>query len=604
MRVIVLTILAIVTGMLGCAGGEWARVRAEDSPSAYRRFLREHPESQHAAQARERLDYLQLSKHPDPAAFERFRASHPSSIYLAELKGLVEEPMFEAALRQGTQEAFQRFLEQFPSGHFARRAKGNAAYHAMGGPFASPQQLAEFENLHPDSDYAEEARRTLAALSLRESTRIRATGLRIEIDPSTPGRDRLTTRFHDLALETYGAAGLILTYAPSGVLPGPVDAWLTIRHNEAAVATEVSDGAVARPGLLATTDVTLTTPSGEPFWAETFTFRTSELDRRAGTSVLFSSRSKTYWSNFFVPIATWRTDAARRPPLGLSADPVAVDVRGVRAATLFSDGSFQLLNLSDPAQPQVIFDHTRSRSLQRFSGVRLAGDGVVLFGEDGLEIVALGGADGSVSRFLDRSEIGSIAGVELHGGNLLVASTRGLLRVSLSSGAVESLLSKRVRDLSLDGDQLTLIDEQLLYVTDLSRLSEGRADGQFRLGKGFEPSGVRSRGSIGVVLSPRGLVILDLSELGQPRKLSWLRPSQTGRIHDAVILGERIFLLGERGLQILDPHSGRIVDSVDVKTRSRVAATGRFLVTVGSNGLGVVDATPWTASSRLAAPAE
>jgi len=66
-------------------------------------------------------------------------------------------------------------------------------------------------------------------------------------------------------------------------------------------------------------------------------------------------------------------------------------------------------------------------------------------------------------------------------------------------------------------------------------------------------------------------------------------------VHDAVRSGDRLFLLGERGLMVLDPEGRRVHESVDVQARSRADAMGRHVVTVGEDRLQVVDATPFRA---------
>ena len=73
-------------------------------------------------------------------------------------------------------------------------------------------------------------------------------------------------------------------------------------------------------------------------------------------------------------------------------------------------------------------------------------------------------------------------------------------------------------------------------------------------------------------------------------------------VHDAAIAGGRFFLLGERGLQLLDPGARAVVDSVDVAARQRLDVTGRHLVAVGSNLLQVIDTTGFALVSA-AAPA-
>ena len=98
-----------------------------------------------------------------------------------------------------------------------------------------------------------------------------------------------------------------------------------------------------------------------------------------------------------------------------------------------------------------------------------------------------------------------------------------------------------------------------------------------------------------MVLGARDAVWLDLRS-STPRVLARLNGKDTGRILDASMIGDQLFLLGPRGLQVADSRGERIVDSVDVVARSRVRAEGRHLVMIGEKSLQVVDATPFVAA--------
>ena len=73
--------------------------------------------------------------------------------------------------------------------------------------------------------------------------------------------------------------------------------------------------------------------------------------------------------------------------------------------------------------------------------------------------------------------------------------------------------------------------------------------------------------------------------------------TETGRILDAAVIEDRVFLIGPRGLQVVDPSGERIIDSVDVLARERIDVAGRHLVMIGEKSLQVVDATPFMTSA-------
>jgi hypothetical protein len=75
-----------------------------------------------------------------------------------------------------------------------------------------------------------------------------------------------------------------------------------------------------------------------------------------------------------------------------------------------------------------------------------------------------------------------------------------------------------------------------------------------------------------------------------------------GETHDALAAWGRLFLLGDRGLQVVDASSRRIDDSADVSARTRFDAAGRHLVMIGDAGLQVVDGTPFVAPRSVASP--
>ena len=142
------------------------------------------------------------------------------------------------------------------------------------------------------------------------------------------------------------------------------------------------------------------------------------------------------------------------------------------------------------------------------------------------------------------------------------------------------------------GNRVAFTDGVSLYVASLASLQSGRVEGELRLGRGFAPQRIRAGGRTAVVLGARDAVWVDIDSVA-PRPISRINGKETGKILDASTIGDRLFLIGPRGLQLADPRGERIVDSVDVEARRRVEAAGRHLVIVGEKSLQVVDATPF-----------
>jgi hypothetical protein len=278
---------------------------------------------------------------------------------------------------------------------------------------------------------------------------------------------------------------------------------------------------------------------------------------------------------------------------------VAVSSQLDRAVALFADGSFREVDLADPEAPRGVREYTRPAGLLRFSGVRLLSDSVVVFGEDGIEIVARG-ANGRRLRALGREDVGAVAGVEVIGGQLLIAGSRGLLRTPLAGGAVETLVPKPLRGLGRSDGTLYVLDDRMLYAAPLADPRAERFEKAFEVGRALEPSGLRIVDGVALVLGRKALLCLDVGGPAAVTQLSRFQPSDIGRVTDAALIGSRLFAVGERGLQVLDPRSGRVLDSVDVDGGLALDASGRHVVVTGRDRLQVVDASPWTGATGAA----
>lgn len=588
---------ALALAVVGCATQSWDKVRAQDETPVYRRFLAEHPTSPHAAEAKERIAVLQLERNPTSEALARFRAEHPESQATGDLSRRLEVRAFEAARSEATPAAYDRFLATFSSGEFAARASGNATYLRAGGFAGRPDALAAFVQKHPTSDYSIEAQRTIAGVDARRSARWGAVGLRIEIAPGVGEADRLRHLFAERAREAYAAAGISL-------VNGPATTTLTIRHDERAASANDQDGRLAKSGVVAETTVSLQrNGDAEPIWTEPFSARIPDSDRRTGGSALFSHSAAPYWDHFFVPIASWPTQTARRSAWNAGGGLAGVTADVGRAIALSPNGSFRELDLSDPTAPRVVATYKRPTGIASFSRVRRVGNRVVLFGEDGLEVVARQGGVYRLVFALDRGAAGAVVDVEEVDGRLLAVGTRGLLRAPLDGGPVERLFERPLRGMARSGDTLLVLDDKWLYT---GSAHDPQAAGFVRaaeLGRGLEPRGLRVGDGIAVVLGARGIACFDVSGGRTARALERPKPNLIGSVTDAAVQGGVVFVIGERGLQVLDPVRGRIIDAVDVKGRAALDAAGGYVVAIGGDRLEVVDVAPWIARAAPAAPA-
>lgn len=599
--------IAVILLALGCASTDrtWQEARRQDTPGAYHRFLRENPDSSRAEEARERLDFAQLRKKPTAGGYAELRQKYPQSPLLAEIRPVVEERVFEHVRARGTVAAYREFLAEFPDGPNADRAEGNAEYLEQSGFGGRPADLAAFAARHPASDFASEAGRSAASVGIRRQSAFRQVGLLIEVAPETPGADRVKRAFAERAMRRYAQTALTLVplAGPEDPRGARLEARLTIRHREGLVQPKLSGDRAETGGVLAITNATLARQGDpRPIWSEEFTHKVGFSEREDDKSILFSTTGSRYWDAFYLPIATWSTQVAVREPLPIPRPGVAVDVIDHRAAVLFEDGGFQVVDLSDPTAPQVIGQYRRPRDLTKWSGLRFIDGRVVIFGQDGLEIVGFDSGTPQRLRAISRTSLGSIVAVEKMGGALLVAGNRGLMLVKGGAAKPQLLIELNVLGAAMRGDRVIFTDGASLFVSSIPLLLEQKAEAELRLGKGFGASGVRVSGETAVVLGQRGVVLVDVSNPRRPELRSRISTLAVGETHDALAVRGRLFLLGDRGLQVADAWGRRIDDSADVSARMHFGAAGRHLVMIGDAGLQVVDTTPFVAARSLASP--
>ena len=188
------------------------------------------------------------------------------------------------------------------------------------------------------------------------------------------------------------------------------------------------------------------------------------MDRRASGSALFARSAAGYWDRFFVPggdVADPDDPTARLECRGNACrrrgrpEPGASPCRPTEASA----------NSTSPTRARrgSLRPTSVRRGVARFSGVQRIGDRVALFGEEGLEIVARKGGAYRLVVAIDRGSVGAVSGVEEVDGKLLVAGTRGLLRMSLDGGNIERIIERPLRGIARSGETLLLIDDQWVY---------------------------------------------------------------------------------------------------------------------------------------------
>jgi len=589
----------------GCAGGAWDAALREDTPASYYRYMRDHPDGEHASAAQERIDFHKVKRNLTLLNYRWFEKKYPHSILLDDLQVDIEPMAFEGARAAGSAEAYRDFVVEFPHGQNAKRAEANALFLASAGFGGDVQKLARFAADHPESDFAAEARRSVEATREIEQSRIRRVALVVRIDRKSPEPKRLTGLFTDAARKAFDGSGVELLIVPAGKRAVDIPT-LTIEHREVAVSAEMDGSDMSRSGWVAQTRLTVRPADrdAQPVFQRTFELKVDEDEHVDGRSVLFGKSGPVYWSSFFVPVSKWASNQVVRPPVALAADEdvVSVDAAGDRAVVLYEDGRFDLLELSDPLRPVVLTTYQRPRDFKKYSDVRIVGDRIVIFGEDGIELIEFTpeGPVAAVSR--DRGDVGAVLAFAPYEGGFVIATATGLYWLPSDRDQPERLMRRVIRGMDVVGRDLVLTDGETVYVTNIGLIRQKRVKAQLKLGKTFSPGRVRAEGKRAVVIGKDGIVAIDLRDASKPKVTAKIHNRRIGRVLDATHVAHRIFLIGDRGLLVMDPRARTIVETVDLQPRARVATMGRHVVAVGEGKLQVMDATPWLGSS-VAKPA-
>ena len=599
--------LALSIGLGGCAQSAWQSALSEDTPAAYHRYLRDQPDSGHSREALERLAFHELMNAPALDHYREFLRVYPNSSLADRVAPLLEAQAFEAAVAENTAKAYRDFLRDFPSGERLQRAAGNAVYLEASGFGGDPAALAGFARDYPQSDHALEARRTVETLALRDRERIGRLGLRIQIRDGVPEADKLRSLFHERAAAYYESADVELVSiggpgSPSEIAAAP-DATLTIRYSEDSALDEITGGASSKSGKRALTRV-LVDVGDERIWEVQTSIGLAASDVVGDDSQALSPAVSRYWQDFFVPVVSWPTRKGVREGFELPHKTVAVDATADRAVVLFESGGLQVFGLSDPARPLLLAEYVRNKSFDSWRGVRILDTGIAIFGEDGHEIIGVGEKFLRAQVSYGRGQIGSIVAIEPLSSGLLLAGSRGLVMLTDDGEPPQRLLRRVTRALARDAEVLFFSDGEVLFLSSLEMLQQSKLLGQLHLGTGFGAHRIRSLGSWVAVLGDKDVSLIDVSDPATPVVISRLNRDQVGRVDDAIEMGGRIFLLGQRGLQLLDPTGQRVVENISVMSASRITRMGHHLTMVGPRSLQVVDSVPFTAPSVPASLAE
>ena len=599
--------LALVA-LSGCISLSWREAREIDTVAAYHRFLREHPNSGHADKARERLEYQRAKVHPTLVSFEGFEGRYPHSPLLDDLEVHVEPLYFEKARDRNTSEAYEEFLRRYPDGRFTARARGNHVYLGKVRAYPSPRQLEWFVATHPESDFVPVVRQTLELIDLQRRAGIQRLGVKVRVGPGVKGEERIRRGFAGLVHRAYEKYGIeVFLLDPRGGIPTGTDAWMQFDYNEVP-----AEGTFGRRTLMAHCRVRLFhQSSNEPIWDRTFEAPAEHTTGRGQRDdpTVFGSKRYRFWDEFFVPVSTWPTSRTRVFRQEFPNPVSAVDLLNDHAVVLLEDGSLEYYDLSNVLEPKLIRRHRHIRDLTRWTGVvLLPGDRVVTYGPNGAEVIDLSGNVAQALARWEPLEVGEVAAGARSGPTVLLAGQRGLfgVRAMRNPPTLHRLTEEPLVGVAIRDQYVHLVMNRGLMVTNAADLVRWSAAGggasapalrRLVFPSGFQAKRTHPHDDVLFVLGERSVVEVDLTDSLAPRVARQVDSESFGKIHDLVAVGDRLYMVGDRGLEVADRDGIWLADRIQVEANRRVVPMGRFLVLAGGPVLEVLDVSPYAAAA-------
>lgn len=171
---IIVAALAMASFLAGCGNAALDKARREDTPEAWRDFIREnrtHAASEAAIARLAELEFERARRLHTTLAYKRFLDEFPGSARQRDAMVLLEGLRFEAASAAGTAAAWADFLRDHPDGVHAAQAreKLEAAEFAEAMATDSVEVLRAFAARHPNSKHRLEAEKRADELHFAEA---------------------------------------------------------------------------------------------------------------------------------------------------------------------------------------------------------------------------------------------------------------------------------------------------------------------------------------------------------------------------------------------------------------------------------------------------
>jgi hypothetical protein len=582
--------------VVACADSSWEAVRKKNTVAAYHQFLRDKPDSEHAGEARERLEFLRVSTHPTIGSYERFRQEYPNSPLVAELKSQLEPLFFKVAREANTPEAYRHFASLYPNGQLLGRAMGNLAYVETVRVAPTPVALRGFIETHVESDFVDEAQQTLELLEARRQTSIRKLGVRVDVAPNVMQPERVRKGFASVVSRAYRDAGIqIVLLQADEATPDDADGWMRIDYHEAPAAGVFGGGT-----LLSHARVRIYhKATGQPIWDRSFHAPADHVLKGAygRDKTVFGNSKYRFWEEFFVPVSTWAVSGTRVGRMNYLQDLEAIDIRGDRAALLLERGGVDFVDISTPLDPEIQYRYRRESDLSKWSGVRILDDELTLiYGGTGAELIRLTELEPERRGAWEVSEVGAVrGGARFDENTVLLATSTGVyaLRIGRSPYSAHRLLDGEYVGVEVQGEYIFLTRPDRVEVATAKHLLRHMTGSRTVLGKSFAANRAVLRDSSLFVFGRGGIAQLSLANPQKPRVVALLSPEELGAISDVAMDASHLYLLGGRGLQIAGPGGKWVADAIQVDANTRLQMKGRYAFLVGGRSLEVLDLGPY-----------
>lgn len=593
----------------GCMETSWAAARRTDTVASYNQFIRDHPESRFVGDAQERMDYLRVKTFQTIEVYEEFERRHPKSELLAELQGTVEPLFFERARRANTPRSYTEFLSLYPDGQLRAKAEGNQAYVQTVLRDPSPQALQRFISEYPESDFLVEAKRTLEIVDLRSKTAIRTLGIKVDIAPNVTQPERVSRGFTSLIGQAYMARGVKVKALRADQIPGPdLDAWVQVDYREAP-----APGALGSATLFSYCRIRLVHRAfEEPIWDRSFEAAADHLVKGAygRDKTIFGNAKYAFWENFFVPVSTWASSQARVSELRYTEPVQALHVLADRGALLLERGGVDFIDVSSPAELKILERYRREADLAEWRGIRMLRDDLAItFGNDGAELIRRGNQQATRLARWEGGEVGAIRSAILYDDStLLLAGARGLFAVRMNRAPLtpQRLLDGEIVALETQGKFLFVVRADRVEVALPKHLMMHITARRVGLGQNFRAERASRAGDRIFVFGQGAVAEVSLADPTRPAVVSRIARTELGHIADITSDPRHRFVLGERGLQVIDRLSQSeeeqaVEDYIQVEASAGLAMKGRFALAVGQNALEVFDMAPYYNSRAVIA---